>query len=216
MKSVSISAEKRVDLGKKEAKALRAAGKVPCVVYGGESVQHFSATEIAFNNLVYTPNVYAVAIDIEGSVVNALIKDIQFHPVTDRILHVDFIELTPGKEVNTEIPVVIEGNSIGVRNGGKLRQALRKLSVRATPENLPDAITLDITDLKIGDKIYVKTIETNNFDILTSGNAVVVSVKTSRAAVEEDEEVVEGAEGAEGAESSEGAEGAEAPAAEQS
>ena len=213
MKSVSISAEKRVDLGKKEAKTLRAAGKVPCVVYGGGSVQHFSATEIAFNNLVYTPNVYAVAIDIEGSVVNALIKDIQFHPVTDRILHVDFIELTPGKEVNTQIPVVLEGNSIGVRNGGRLTQALRKLSIRATPENLPDAITLDISDLKIGNKIFVKTIDTNNFDILTSGNAVVVSVKTSRAAVEEEEEDVEGAEGAE---SSEGAEGAEAPAAEQS
>ena len=97
MKSVSISAEKRVDLGKKEAKALRAAGKVPCVVYGGENILHFAATEVAFNNLVYTPNVYTVAIDIEGNTVNALIKDIQFHPVTDRIIHIDFIELTPGK-----------------------------------------------------------------------------------------------------------------------
>ena len=176
MKSVSISAEKRVDLGKKEAKALRAAGKVPCVVYGGEKIQHFAATEIAFNNLVYTPNVYAVAIDIEGNTVNALIKDIQFHPVTDRIIHVDFIELTPGKEVNTEIPVVINGNAIGVRNGGKLRKTLRKLSVRSTPENLPDAIMLDITDMKIGEKIYVRDIDADKFDILTSGNAVVVAV----------------------------------------
>ena len=130
MKSVSISAEKRVDLGKKEAKALRAAGKVPCVVYGGEKIQHFAATEIAFNNLVYTPNVYAVAIDIEGNTVNALIKDIQFHPVTDRIIHVDFIELTPGKEVNTEIPVVINGNAIGVRNGGKLRKTQNPLNLK--------------------------------------------------------------------------------------
>ena len=209
MKSVSISAEKRVDLGKKEAKALRAAGKVPCVVYGGEKIQHFAATEIAFNNLVYTPNVYAVAIDIEGNTVNALIKDIQFHPVTDRIIHVDFIELTPGKEVNTEIPVVINGNAIGVRNGGKLRKTLRKLSVRATPENLPDAITLDISNMKIGDKIYVRDIDADKFDILTSGNAVVVAIKTARNVVEEVEEV-EGEEGAEGAE----APAAEAPAAE--
>lgn len=188
MKSVSISAEKRVDLGKKEAKALRAAGKVPCVVYGGENVQHFAASEVAFNNLVYTPNVYAVAIDIEGTTVNALIKEIQFHPVTDRILHIDFIELIPGKEVNTEIPVVITGNAIGVMNGGKLRKTLRKLSVRSTPENLPDAITLDISKMRIGHKIYVRDVETNNFDILTSGNAVIVAVKTARGAVDEEEE----------------------------
>ena len=210
MKSVSISAEKRVDLGKKEAKSLRAAGKVPCVVYGGEEILHFAATEVAFNNLVYTPNVYTVAIDIEGNTVNALIKDIQFHPVTDRIIHVDFIELTPGKEVNTEIPVVIKGNAIGVRNGGKLRKTLRKLSVRSTPENLPDAITLDISDMKIGEKIYVRDIDADKFDILTSGNAVVVAVNTARNAVEEDEEEIESGGGAEDVE----APAAEAPAAE--
>ena len=205
MKSVSISAEKRVDLGKKEAKALRAAGKVPCVVYGGETVQHFSATEIAFNNLVYTPNVYAVAIDIEGTTVNALIKDIQFHPVTDKILHIDFIELTAGQSINTEIPVVLNGNAIGVRNGGKLRKSLRKLSVRATPENLPDAITLDISTMKIGDKIYVRDVEVSGFDILTSGNAVIVAVKTARNVVDEEEE---------GEEEAADAPAAEAPAAE--
>jgi len=209
MKSVSISAEKRVDLGKKEAKALRAAGKVPCVVYGGENVQHFAATEIAFNNLVYTPNVYAVAIDIEGTTINALIKDIQFHPVTDRILHIDFIELIPGQAVNTQIPVIITGNAIGVMNGGKLRKALRKLSIRATPENLPDAITLDITEMKIGHKIYVRDVKTDNFDILTSGNAVVVAVKTARNVIEEEEEEEAGAEAPAAADAT-----AEAPAAE--
>ena len=211
MKSVSISAEKRVDLGKKEAKALRAAGKVPCVIYGGENILHFASTEVAFNNLVYTPNVYVVAIDIEGNTVNALIKNIQFHPVTDRIIHVDFIELTPGKEVNTEIPVVLSGNAIGVRNGGKLRKTLRKLSIRSTPENLPDAITLEISNMKIGDKIYVRDIDADKFDILTAGNAVVVAVKTARNAVEEEaEEEAEGEGGADGAE----APAAEAPAAE--
>jgi large subunit ribosomal protein L25 len=198
MKSVSISAEKRVDLGKKDAKALRSAGKVPCVIYGGKSNQHFSAAEIAFKNLVYTPNVYAVAIDIEGTIVNALIKEIQFHPVTDRIIHVDFIELIAGKAVNTNIPVVTTGNAIGVMNGGKLRKTLRKLSVRATPENLPDSITIDIESMKIGDKVYVRDLDKEKYDVLTSKNAVIVAVKTARNVVEEEEEEA-AAEGAEGA-----------------
>jgi len=202
MKSVSISASKRVDLGKKEAKLSRAAGNVPCVVYGGKTNQHFTVKENALNNLVYTPNVYSVAIDIEGTEVNALIKDIQFHPVTDRILHIDFIELVAGQEVNAEIPVVCTGNAIGVMNGGKLRKTLRKLSVRATPENLPDNVTLEISEMKIGQKVYVRDVEAKNFDILTSGNAVIVAVKTARGVVEDEEE--EAAE----------APAAEAPAAE--
>jgi len=187
MKSVSVSAAKRVDLGKKESKLSRAAGNVPCVIYGGKTNQHFTVKENALNNLVYTPNVYSVAIDIEGATINALIKDVQFHPVTDKILHVDFIELVPGQEVNTQIPVVFNGNAIGVMNGGKLRKTLRKLSVRATPENLPDNVTLEISEMKIGEKVYVRDVEAKNFDILTAATAVIVSVKTARG-VEEDEE----------------------------
>ena len=188
MKSVSVSAVKRVDLGKKEAKLSRAAGNVPCVIYGGKTIQHFTIKENPLNNLVYTPNVYSVAIDIEGAIINALIKDVQFHPVTDRILHVDFIELVPGQEVNTKIPVVFNGNAIGVMNGGKLRKTLRKLSIRATPENLPDNVTLEISEMKIGEKIYVRDVEATNFDILTAATAVIVSVKTARGAEEEEEE----------------------------
>jgi large subunit ribosomal protein L25 len=208
MKSVSVSAAKRVDLGKKEAKLSRAAGNVPCVIYGGKTNQHFTVKEIALNNLVYTPNVYSVAIDIEGTTINALIKDVQFHPVTDRILHVDFIELVPGQEVNTKIPVVFNGNAIGVMNGGKLRKTLRKLSVRATPENLPDNVTLEISEMKIGEKIYVRDVEAKNFDILTSATAVIVSVKTARGVeVEEEEETAADAPAAD-------APAADAPAAE--
>jgi large subunit ribosomal protein L25 len=188
MKSVSISAAKRVDLGKKEAKLSRAAGNIPCVIYGGKTNQHFTVKENALNNLVYTPNVYSVAIDIEGTSINALIKDIQFHPVTDRILHIDFIELVPGQHVNTLIPIVFEGSSIGVRNGGKLRKTLRKLSIRSTPENLPDNVTIDIAPMKIGEKVYVKDLEAPNFDILTAGSSVIVAVKTARGVVVEDEE----------------------------
>jgi large subunit ribosomal protein L25 len=188
MKSVSISASKRVDLGKKEAKLSRAAGNIPCVIYGGKTNQHFTVKENALNNLVYTPNVYSVAIDIEGTSINALIKDIQFHPVTDRILHIDFIELVPGQHVNTLIPIVFEGSSIGVRNGGKLRKTLRKLSIRSTPENLPDNVTIDIAPMTIGEKVYVKDLEAPNFDILTAGSSVIVAVKTARGVVVEDEE----------------------------
>mgnify|MGYP000418437605 FL=1 len=201
MKSVSISAAKRVDLGKKEAKLSRAAGNIPCVIYGGKTNQHFTVKENALNNLVYTPNVYSVAIDIEGTSINALIKDIQFHPVTDRILHIDFIELVPGQHVNTLIPIVFEGSSIGVRNGGKLRKTLRKLSIRSTPENLPDNITIDITPMTIGEKVYVKDLEAANFDILTAGSSVIVAVKTARGVIDEEEEEAPEAE-------------AEAPAAE--
>jgi large subunit ribosomal protein L25 len=149
-----------------------------------------------------------VAIDIEGTIVNALIKEIQFHPVTDRIIHVDFIELIAGKAVNTNIPVVTTGNAIGVMNGGKLRKTLRKLSVRATPENLPDSITIDIESMKIGDKVYVRDLDKEKYDVLTSKNAVIVAVKTARNVIEEEEE----GEGA----ATEGAEGAteEAPASE--
>ena len=201
MKSVSISAEKRVDLGKKEAKLSRAAGNIPCVIYGGKTNQHFTVKENALNNLVYTPNVYSVAIDIEGTSINALIKGIQFHPVTDRILHIDFIELVPGQHVNTLIPIVFEGSSIGVRNGGKLRNTLRKLSIRSTPENLPDNVTIDITPMTIGEKVYVKDLEAASFDILTAGSSVIVAVKTARGVIDEEEEEAPEAE-------------AEAPAAE--
>ena len=188
MKSVSISASKRVDLGKKEAKLSRAAGNIPCVIYGGKTNQHFTVKENALNNLVYTPNVYSVAIDIEGTSINALIKDIQFHPVTDRILHIDFIELVPGQHVNTLIPIVFEGSSIGVRNGGKLRKTLRKLSIRSTPENLPDNVTIDIAPMTIGEKVYVKDLDVANFDILTAGSSVIVSVKTARGVADDEEE----------------------------
>ena len=188
MKSVSISASKRVDLGKKEAKLSRAAGNVPCVIYGGKTNQHFTVKEIALNNLVYTPNVYSVAVDIEGTIVNALIKEVQYHPVTDRILHVDFIELVPGQAVNTQIPVEFTGNPVGVMNGGKLRKTLRKLSIRSTPENLPDNVSLEISSMKIGEKIYVRDLDAANYDILTAGSAVIVAVKTARGVVEEEEE----------------------------
>lgn len=194
MESISVSAKARVDMGKKEAKALRSANQVPCVIYGGEKSIHFSASVNAFRNLVYTPNVYKVEIDVEGTVYTAILKDIQFHPVTDRILHIDFLELVEGKAVTMQVPVIVSGSARGVMAGGKLRKNMRKLAVRATSENLPSSIDLDVTELRIGDSIRVRDIETKNFDILNPGSAVIAGVKMARGAAtsdDDDEETTE-------------------------
>ena len=199
-------------MGKKSSKALRNAGKVPCVVYGGDEPLHFSADELSFKDLVYTPNAHTVVIDLEnGTKVSAVMQDIQFHPVTDRILHVDFYQLFEDKPVTMKIPVRLQGNSPGVRNGGRLLFRKRKLVIRALPDNLPDFFNVDISKLKIGDLISVEGLKSDDFTILHPDSTVVVQVKTARAAIvieDEDEEGLE--EGAEGAE--EGAE--DAPAAE--
>ncbi len=211
MKSITINGSQRESVGKKATKALRNAGQVPCVLYGGDKPLHFSAKEIAFSKLVYTPNAHTVVIALEnGETFNSILQDIQFHPVTDRILHIDFYQLFDDKEVTMEIPVRIVGVSKGVLNGGVLRRNNRKLRIKAIPGNLPDFIEADITPLKIGSKLYVTDFESDAFKIMHSDNTVVCQVRTARAAIEEEEEE-EGIEGEEGAEGTEGAEGS-APA----
>jgi len=223
MKSITINGSKRESVGKVATKALRNAGMVPCVVYGGDKPIHFSAPELAFKNLVYTPDVHTVVIALEdGTNVSAILQDIQFHPVSDRILHMDFYQIFDDKEVMLEIPVRVVGDSRGVKNGGTLRIVSRKLRVKALPQNLPDFIEADITEMRIGEKMYVTDVETDNFVFLHTDNTVICQVRTSRIAVEdevdEDEEGIEGEEGEEGAEgvegeATQGAEG-EAPAEE--
>ena len=213
MKSITIKGSERESVGKKATKALRNAGKVPCVVYGGDKPLHFAADEIAFRDLVYTPNAHTVVVDLEGGKkVNAVMQDIQFHPVTDNILHIDFYQLFDDKEVTMKIPVRLHGNSPGVRNGGRLLFRKRKLVIRALPADLPDFFDVDISNLKIGDNIIVESLLSDDFTILHPDNTVVVQVKTARAAItvetEEEEEELEGAEAAATEE------GAEAPAAE--
>ncbi|WP_282134693.1 50S ribosomal protein L25/general stress protein Ctc [Seonamhaeicola maritimus] len=210
MKSITINGSQRESVGKKATKALRNAGQVPCVLYGGDKPVHFSAAELAFSKLVYTPNAHTVVITLEGGEsFNAVLQDIQFHPVTDRILHVDFYQLFEDKEIALNIPINVVGNSKGVKNGGVLRRPYRKLRVKALPANLPDFIEVDITPLKIGDKINVGDLQSEKYTILHPDNNVVAQVRTSRTAVEDEEDEEELAEGAEAA-----AEGAEAPAAE--
>jgi large subunit ribosomal protein L25 len=210
MKSITIKGSERESVGKKSAKALRNAGKVPCVVYGGEKPLHFSADELGFRDLVYTPNAHTVVVELEdGRKLNAIMQDIQFHPVTDKIIHIDFYQSFKDKELTMNIPVRLNGNSPGVRNGGRLLFRKRKLAIKALPDNLPDFFDIDISTLKIGDNITVESLLNDKFTILHPETTVVVQVKMARAAVV----VEEDAEGDEDLETAEGAEG-EAVAAE--
>mgnify|MGYP000327257170 CR=1 FL=1 len=187
MKSITIKGSKRESVGKVATKALRNAGMVPCVIYGGKTPIHFSAEEKAFKNLVYTPNVYTASIDIDGQKIGAILQDIQFHPVSDKILHVDFYQLFDDKEVTMNIPVKLTGTSPGVLNGGSLRFTNRKLKVKAIPANLPDFVTADISKLKIGNKLFVTELKNDDYTFMHPDNTVVVQVRTSRNAVAEDE-----------------------------
>ena len=206
MKSITIKGSKRESVGKVATKALRNADKVPCVLYGSENPLHFSANELDFSKLVYTPNAHTVVLDIEGGQkINAILQDIQFHPVNDKILHVDFYQLSDDKEVNMEIPVIIEGAAPGVMlEGGTLVVNKRKLKVRALHNNLPDSISVDISELKLGNKISTADLVSGDFTILHPDNTVVCKVRTSRASMSIEEEEVEGEATAEGEANAEG------------
>lgn len=200
MKSITIQGTKRESVGKKSTKALRDAELVPCVVYGGAETLNFSAEERAFKGLVYTPEAHTVSIEVDGQTIPAVLQDIQFHPITDKILHADFYQLDENKAVVMEVPVRITGRAKGVVAGGAMRQSFRKLKLKALPANLPDEIVVDVTPLKIGNKLYVGDIKTDNFTFMHPDNAVVVAVKMSRtaskggAAAEDDDEETTGAE----------------------
>ena len=230
MKTLAISAKLRKGTGKTDSKALRNQGNVPCVLYGGEKQVCFYAHENDFRNLVHTPDVFIVELDIEGEKYRAVMQDLQFHPVTDKLLHLDFLQIFDDKEVTMTIPVHLEGMAIGIRNGGVLSFRRRKIITRAIPGNLPDYIEINIEDLDIGQSIFIKDLRVDKYSFLAADNAVVVGVRTARELIIEEEEeeelegeegeITEGEEGAvvEGAEATEKAEGEagaeEKPAAE--
>ncbi|MBA5247022.1 50S ribosomal protein L25/general stress protein Ctc [Marnyiella aurantia] len=200
MKSITIQGAKRESVGKKSTKALRDAELVPCVVYGGGEPLNFSTEEKSFKGLVYTPEAHTVELVIDGETIPAVLQDIQFHPISDKILHVDFYQLSDDKPVVMEVPVKITGRSKGVMAGGVLRQSFRKLRVKALPANLPDEVEVDITPLKIGGKVYVGDIKSESFTFMHPDNAVVAAVKMSRTAmkggaVADDDDEEETAEG---------------------
>lgn len=182
MKTLAMFGYLRDGVGKSSTKTLRNEGKVPCVLYGGKENVNFSMYSEDFKNLVYTPNTYKVQLDINGSIYKAVLKDIQYHPVNDSILHADFLAIHDDKPVEMMIPVKFVGNSVGVRAGGKLIVKSKKLRVKALPANLPDSIEINIETLDIGNSIKVADVKAENLMLLDSPNNPIVSIKTTRAA----------------------------------
>lgn len=182
MKSISIKATKREVLGKKETKRLRAEGFVPGVLYGGEEPVHFYAPEKEFKSLIYTPNVYLVDLDIDGTVCQSIIQDSQFHPVKEQLLHVDFLRTSDDKTVKVEIPVKVEGFAKGIRNGGKLKLNLRTLKVKSMVKHLPDTININVDDLDIGQSYKVGSLQRENLEFLNAKAVPVVTIMITRAA----------------------------------
>jgi large subunit ribosomal protein L25 len=213
MKTIEVNGHLREAVGGSSAKQLRREGHVPCVVYGGEEILHFYADERDLNKLVYTPDVFLITIKAGGKEVKAVLRDVQYHAVQDSIMHMDFVEVLPGKPVSLKLPVVLEGSALGVRNGGVLRRNAKVLYVRGMVDSLPDAITIDISKMRIGHSKKVGDLDIPGVEMLEAANRVVVAIKTSRRAIADDaEEEGEEGDGAEGEESTSAEGGSEAAA----
>ncbi len=182
MKKIELKGSKREVIGKKATKELRKEGQVPGVLYGGKEVVHFSIEDKQLKPLVYTPNVYLVSLDIDGAKSEAIVQDLQFHPVSDKIIHIDFLQISDEKPVIIEIPVKLEGFAEGVKAGGRLSLEQRKLRVKGLPTNLPDTLNINITHLKLGDSVQVGALSFDNLELLNAKNSVVAAVKLTRAA----------------------------------
>jgi len=212
MKTIKVNAKTREVVGTKDAKKLRKEGMVPCVIYGGEAPKHFYADERELNKLVYTGDVYFVDIDLDGKAMKAVLREPQYHPITDRLIHMDFVELFDDKEVIMRLPVRLNGIAIGVKNGGVLRQNAQKLKVKALPGNIPECIEIPMEKMKIGMSVKVGELDLPDVTVMESDNRVIVAIKMARkAVVADDDEEGAGEEGAEGdAPAAEAAENAEA------
>ena len=206
MKTIEIKGSFRTELGKKSSKQLRKIGNVPCVIYGKEKNIHFHAHELAFKNLIYTPEAHLVDLNIENQVHKAVLKDVQYHPVSDKILHADFIEVFENKPVTISIPIKVSGDSVGVIAGGKLTIKKRSLKVKGLPTDLPEFLPIDITNLKIHESVKVGDISFDKIELLDQKKLMVLTIATSRVVQKTDAEVA--------AEAAAGAVAAEAPAAE--
>ena len=195
MKTIEIKAVSRNQFGKKSSNALRAQDNVPCVMYGGKENLHFSAHENVFRGLVYTPDVFLVNLVVDGNEYKAIMKDLQFHPVTDKLLHIDFIQVTEDKPVVVDIPIRITGESAGVKAGGRLNLKRRTLKVRGMIKDIPEHLTIDITPLEIGQSIKIGDLTYEKLEIIDNKRAMIVGVAVSRMVLKEEEAApVEGAE----------------------
>ena len=188
MKKVEIIGYKRANLGKTESKKLRSESFVPCVVYGGKEQTHFSAPMILFRDLVYTPEARFVELNIEGEVTKAILQDIQFHPVSEVILHADFLELFDDKLIKMSIPVVTHGIAPGIQSGGKLIMKMPKLMIKSLPKDMPESIDVDISKLELGKSIKVADLTTKEYEVLTNPLVTICSVNIPRVMKIETEE----------------------------
>lgn len=182
MKTFKLEGAKRSDLGKKASKDLRSEDKIPAVLYGGTEVKHFVVTQENVRNLVYSPDIFAIDLTIDGKETKAVLKDLQFHPVTDRILHLDFLEVNSEKPIVMEVPVSLTGHAEGVKAGGKLSLEMRKLKVKAVYTEIPEKLTIDVTNLGLGKTIQVGSLNFEGLELINAKNAVVCAVKLTRAA----------------------------------
>lgn len=187
MKTISITGSLRTDLGKTGAREARENDLVPCVMYGAGKQVHFTMDKRSFEKITYTADIYNVLITVDGTTYSTLLQESQFHPVNDSPIHADFLVLEENKEVNVALPVVLTGTSIGVKNGGKLRTPMRKVKVAGTLASIPESIKIDITDMRIGSAIKVGEMKEEGLRFLDPNSNVIVSVKTARGAVDEEE-----------------------------
>jgi large subunit ribosomal protein L25 len=187
MKTLKIKGSLRKNLGKKATKSLRNDDNVPCVLYGGGENVNFYAPSMVFKNLVYTPNSYLVKLDIDGTSHDAIMKEIQFHPVTDKINHIDFVRFQHEKPIIMNVPVHVKGNAIGVRKGGKLRVTMRYLIVKALAKDLPDFVELNVEDIEVGQSIKVGDVTIKNATIVSNPKLPIVDVRISRMTTPEEE-----------------------------
>jgi large subunit ribosomal protein L25 len=183
MKTAQLSGSLRANVGKKDAKAIRNEGLVPCVLYGQGEQTHFAVKRVPIEKLVFSPDVYQIELDIDGKKAKAIIRELQQHPTKDTVQHIDFLELNDSKEVRVKLPVRLTGSSRGVRAGGKLMQVFRHMQCQGLPSALPEEIKIDISTMRIGHSFRVSNIEIPGVKILDPANAVVVSVKMARGAV---------------------------------
>lgn len=181
MKTVSMSGSLRANVGKKDAKMNRAQGKVPCVIYGGKEEIHFAVDGKDLDTIIFTPYTYLVDLDIEGKKLTATLQDVQYHPVSDKTLHADFLQVTPGKPIVVSLPIRIEGNSPGVMRGGKLVKKFRKMKVRGLAEHMPEEIVLNISNMDIEDTLRISDIKIPNIEILEVMSNLVLHVASTRA-----------------------------------
>lgn len=194
METIKIEGQLRSDINKRTTKAVRATGNIPCVMYGGAEVRHFEASPKAFKHAIYTPDFKLVEVTIDGKPTQCIIKDTQFHPVTDSLMHVDLLELVPGQGFNAQVPVTYEGVSPGVKTGGKLIKMIRRVKVRMTPESMVDSLAIDISELELGSSVRIKELTAIDGVVVNDPpNAPIASVvvpralKSADAAAEEEE-----------------------------